>query len=295
MRICRWSCRFCPTPGLSSTTSNSKVAQVVRGADAGEHQKLRRTDRASREDHLALRLRAPRLAILPPNHAGGAAAIECDALGEASGLDAQVRAVHHRLEKAARRRPAAAHALVDVEICRAFIVAAIEVVDLLDAILRRGLAERVEQIPAQPRCFDTPLPADAMMFARTEEMIGLLAEQRQHIVPAPAGEAELAPVIVIGRLPAHVDHGVDRRRAAEHLAARIVERAPVQARLGLGLEHPVGARIADREQVADRNVKPDPVVAWPPASSSSTRWFGSADSRFASTQPAEPAPTMMVS
>ena len=49
-------------------------------------------------------------------------------------------------------------------------------------------------------------------------------------------------------------------RAADHLAARIVQRAAVEPRLGLGLEHPVGARIADREQVADRDVKPDPVV-----------------------------------
>src|SRR5215217_8505656 len=31
--------------------------------------------------------------------------------------------------------------------------------------------------------------------------------------------------------------------------------------------------------------------SWPPASSTSTRRFGSADSRLANTQPAEPAPT----
>ena len=40
----------------------------------------------------------------------------------------------------------------------------------------------------------------------------------------------------------------------------IGEGAAVQPGLGLGLEHPVGARIADREEVADRDVKPDPVV-----------------------------------
>ena len=68
-------------------------------------------------------------------------------------------------------------------------------------------------------------------------------------------------MVVVGRLAAHVDHGVDRRRAADHLAARIGEAAAVEARLRLGLEHPVRARIADREQIADRNVEPDPVVA----------------------------------
>ena len=68
-------------------------------------------------------------------------------------------------------------------------------------------------------------------------------------------------MIVIGGLAAHIDHGVDRRRAADHLAARIIEAAAVEARLRLGLEAPVRARIADREQIADRNVKPDPIVA----------------------------------
>ncbi len=34
------------------------------------------------------------------------------------------------------------------------------------------------------------------------------AEIRQHIIPAPAGIAELVPMVVICRLPAHVDHAV---------------------------------------------------------------------------------------
>ena len=91
-------------------------------------------------------------------------------------------------------------------------------------------------------------------------MILMLAEERQHVVPAPAGKPELAPVIVVGRLPAHIDHGVDRGGAADHLAAGIVEAAAVEAFLRLGLEHPVRARIADGKKVADRDVKPDPVV-----------------------------------
>jgi hypothetical protein len=47
----------------------------------------------------------------------------------------------------------------------------------------------------------------------------------------------------------------------DHLAAWIIEAAAVEAFFGLGLETPVGARIADGEQIADRDVKPDPVVA----------------------------------
>jgi len=49
------------------------------------------------------------------------------------------------------------------------------------------------------------------MFAFAQEMIFKTAESRQHVGIAPTGEAELAPMIVIGGLPAHRNHGVDGR------------------------------------------------------------------------------------
>jgi len=66
-----------------------------------------------------------------------------------------------------------------------------------------------------------------------------------------------------GRLAAHVDHAVDAGRAAEHLAARVAQHAAVEARVGLGLVQPVGARVADAVQVAHRDV--DPRIAVAPA------------------------------
>ena len=98
------------------------------------------------------------------------------------------------------------------------------------------------------------------MLAFAEEVIFQPPEDRQHVVIAPAGQPELAPVIVIGGLSAHRDHGVDGGGAADHLASGIGQRAAVEAGLGLGLEHPVRAGIADRKEIADRDVKPDPVV-----------------------------------
>src|SRR6185437_9530094 len=68
-------------------------------------------------------------------------------------------------------------------------------------------------------------------------------------------------MIVVAGLTEHVDHAVDRRRTADHFAARKVQASPIEARLRLSLEQPVGARIADRKQITDRNVKPDPIVA----------------------------------
>jgi hypothetical protein len=70
----------------------------------------------------------------------------------------------------------------------------------------------------------------------------------------------LAPMVVVGGLAAHIDHAVDGRAAAEHLAARIAERAPSEARLVLGLEAPIDARIAVRVEIAHRNMDPQIVV-----------------------------------
>src|ERR1700730_1649081 len=240
---------------------NAKLLQLLRRTDAGQHHDLRRADRAGGEDDFTTAARRPRLSALGPAHAGGTPAVEHDAFGQAAGFEPQIGAFERRLEEGTRRRPAPAALLVDVEGADAFVVAAVEVGNGFDAGLFGGGAKGIEQVPAHPRRRHVPLAADRVRLAFAEEMIFVALEIRQHVVPAPAAQAELAPVIVVGGLAAHIDHGVDRRRAADHLAARIIEAAAVEAFLWLGLKTPVGARIADGEQIADRNVKPDPVVA----------------------------------
>ena len=105
-----------------------------------------------------------------------------------------------------------------------------------------------------------PLSAGAVEFGFTGKMILHFTEYRQDIAPTPAGESQLTPVVVIRRLPTHIDHGVDSRRTAQHLAARIGNIAAVQPGIGFGAKHPVGAWIADREEIANRYVKPDPAI-----------------------------------
>ena len=152
-------------------------------------------------------------------HADGAAVLDDEALDQHVGFQPQVRPVQHGLEEAARRRPAPAALLVDVEIAHALIVAGVEVGDFPDAHVLRGFADRIEDGPGQPRRLDAPAAAGAMMLALAEEMILQPPEYRQHVVIAPAGEPKLAPMIVIGGLSAHRDHGVDGRAAADHLAS----------------------------------------------------------------------------
>ncbi len=126
----------------------------------------------------------------------------------------------------------------------------------------------------QPLLLDSPLAARAAAGriepGRGMEGVGalveilVLEEVGQAFGPAPAGVHAVAvasaPAVVVARLAAHVDHAVDAARAAEHLAARIAQAPAVEPGSRLGRIEPVGARIADAVQIADRDVDPEVVV-----------------------------------
>ena len=168
--------------------------------------------------------------------------------------------MQNRLQKTPRRRPAPATLLVDVKIIAAFIVAGVGIATLGNADFFSGFNDRVQYLPAHPGRFHAELAVTAMMLAVAQEVTVQLAEHGLHIIPAPAGQAQLPPMIIVLRLAAHRKHRIDGRRSANRLAARIIQPAAIQAGVGLGLEHPVAARIADQEQITDRDVKPYPVV-----------------------------------
>jgi hypothetical protein len=159
--------------------------------------------------------------------------------------------------------------LVHLEVTHAFVVAAVEIGGSGNAGLLRGLHEGIENAPAQPLLLNAPLAANPVelrerciqraVARRPAMMVLVLPERRQDIGPAPsiiAGNAR--PLIVVARLPAHVNHAVDARAAAQGLAAGVAQRPAVEARHRLGAVQPVGARVADAIQIPHGNV--DPVV-----------------------------------
>src|SRR5690606_23675914 len=79
-----------------------------------------------------------------------------DALDQGAGYDGQIGPAQGRAEKAARRAPAAAALLVDVEIAAAFIIAGVEIVAAGNAGAFGGLDEGIEHPPAQARLFHAP-------------------------------------------------------------------------------------------------------------------------------------------
>ncbi len=80
----------------------------------------------------------------------------------------------------------------------------------------------------------------------------------KHVRRRPARIAECRPRVEIGRLSAHVNHGVDRARAADDAAARPIGRSPAGAVIGFGLVTPIEFRMVEGLAVADRH--PDPEI-----------------------------------
>src|SRR5262249_54401167 len=236
-----------------------ELRQLRAGAYARKHHDVRRADGSRREDHLPAATRAALFAILTPTHADRPFAVQLQSLNQTAEFKLQILPVQHRLEKPARCRPSAALLLVDVEITDALIVTSVEILDGRNAVLVCSQPECVENFPGQPRVLDPPLSSNRMVIT-FEKMIYLPAKIGPHVVPRPPGRADLSPMIIIACLAEHIDHAVDRRGPADHLAARIVQDTPVEPRFCLRLKQPVGTRIADGKKIADRNMKPDPVV-----------------------------------
>src|SRR5690606_32412074 len=150
--------------------------------------------------------------------------------------------------------PADTGALVDVEIARPLVAAAVEVLADRNAGLLRRLLKGIEDRPADTGLLHPPFTAGAMLAIGPPVMVFGLPEIAEDIVPAPPLAAHLPPEVVITRLSTHVDHAVNRRTSAEQLAARIGERAAVEAFFLLRQEAPVRARIVDTVEIADRDM-----------------------------------------
>ena len=139
----------------------------------------------------------------------------------------------------------------------------IEVVARHDSELGRARLHGAQNVPGQPLARHLPLAARAVERRLSAVVVLGLHEIGQHVIPPPPDIAQLPPVVVVAGLSAHVDHAVHRRASPEQLSERIGQRSAVQAGLGGGLHPPVGARVPDAVEVADRDV--DPVIAVVPA------------------------------
>jgi hypothetical protein len=157
-----------------------------------------------------------------------------------------------------RGRAAHAVALRQLVAAHALLLAGVEVVQLGDAGRGRRLHERVGERVHRVRVRHAERAAGAVELGGAALVVLGALEVGQHVVPAPAGVAEVAPLVVVAPVAADVDHRVERRGAAEHAAARDVDAAAVERGLGLGGEVPVEGRLVE---LGERHRDVEPVLA----------------------------------
>src|SRR2546428_8834447 len=105
--------------------------------------------------------------------------------------------------------------------------------------------------------------AHPMQRILTARLVLGAAEVGQHILEAPAGVAELAPMIEVRRLAADVEQAIDRARPAQHFPPRLDDLPVVELCLRLRAIEPIDLTIGEQLAVAERDVNPDMAVMAP--------------------------------
>src|ERR1700735_5640433 len=81
---------------------------------------------------------------------------------------------------------------------------------------------------------DVERASDAVICRRSALLVLGLLEIWKHIFKSPANIAKTFPMIVIVRIAANVNHGVDCTRSAQHFSPRPIKSPPVQMWLRFG-------------------------------------------------------------
>ena len=178
------------------------------------------------------------------------------------GFDADIGPPHSRPQKCARRRHAASVP------GRKLVVA--------DAVLFRAIEIGVEPKPRSLRRVDEDIAKRMHVASAAADVEGAAAPAKrisalcivlhrpvslEHFLPTPAGIAGNLPVFEVLGMAADMNHGVDRTRATQHLAARPVVFSSAQTRIRLGLIHPVQRGIVEGLAVAERHLDIEAPVA----------------------------------
>ena len=201
--------------------------------DAREHQELRGVDGASGDDDLGSR---PRLSLLRAHaiaYSHRAAAFDQDLASQRVGDDGEV-GTSLRGAQIGRRgtgAPAAADGRLNAR--HPLLHRAVIVFGPGDASLGRSAHACFHQRIGKRRAGCLQRPAAAAISVAAAFPVFLFAKPRQHVGIGPAIEAGCGPSIVVARIAADIRHGIGRRAAPDHPAARAFDRAIVECRLGL--------------------------------------------------------------
>ena len=161
-------------------------------------------------------------------------------------------------EIADRRRPSTPTTRGELEIAGAFLPGPVEIIVARKARLLRGRDESLAQRMRFTHIRDRERPAHPVQRILSALLVLGAAEIGQDILEAPAGIAELPPMIEVRRLAANIEQTIDRARPTQHFPPRSDDLPFLELRLRLRGVQPVDFAIS--EQLAERDVNPDVAV-----------------------------------
>jgi hypothetical protein len=185
---------------------------------------------------------------------------EQDPAGQCIGHDGEIGSAARLPQIADRGRAAAAVARRQLEIAGAFLRRSVEIVAAREARLLRGFDESLAQRMRLADIGHGERSAHPMQRILAPLLILGAAKVRQDIIEAPAGIAELPPMVGIRRLSAEIEQTIDRARPAQHFPARLDDRSVVELGLRLRGIKPVDSAVGEQLAVAERDVDPDVAV-----------------------------------
>jgi hypothetical protein len=174
--------------------------------------------------------------------------------------DREVAAMHHRVQVGACRAQPATAAHVAIELGEPFLLEPVDIGGDRVPGLLRGFEKRAEQRVRGRTTLEFERPAVAAVYVVAVGRQAVLhpLEVRQAVGVVPRLHARIRrPALVVERVAPLEDLAVDAGRAAQDLAAGVVDPTAVHERLRLGLVLPVVEAAADRERQRRRHVDED--------------------------------------
>ncbi len=215
---------------------NIKTTQIIRRADAGDHQKMRGVDGPGRRDHLSRGKGSLFLSIEDIFNTGRASALKSKAPCLRACQNGQVAASARRIEIGKRRAPSEAPVDGHVHPGDTFLLKAVHVIGKgITCLLPRLHPGVIERIIARADGDMERAIAAAIVIGPAIIRFRLF-EIRQAIGVGPVLQPrQRRPAVIVERMAAHIAHPVDRRGTAKRLAPRPVYLAAVQMFLRFGV------------------------------------------------------------
>ena len=175
-------------------------------------------------------------------------------------FDLQLRVAGERCNEGVSRAAALAMAVHELIKTDAALAGAVEVMVEGQAQRLYALHEPARHLVDVPRVRHQQRASAAMQFILQAVVAFHAAKMRQHILPAPAwiiiaAAQQIVPLVIIRGPPAHIDLGIHRRAATQHIALRNVVHAAIEMVLRHRLVIAHELRAIDHLEDARRHVE----------------------------------------